>query len=185
MTIVIPVGFVTSGISSNATPNIRGDGSASSWNSGFDTAETIPASTEGYVQYTLRHDDYIGGSNNVAFGLDPEGDTPTTGYTTIRYSLIVSGSLVAGFYVGGNRKTAWYSFSDGAIGYVIRASDGEISWKVNSTVLTPFTTYNDTVEMKGDGAVSSTNDRIENIILNDGTDTFNPDLIEKVNVTEY
>ena len=185
MTIVVPVGFMTSGDSNNATPNIRGSAGGTAWNSGFDTVETIPASTAGWAQYTLRQTDYDGPGNLAAFGLSYEGDSPATGYSSITACLRVTNSTAAGYY-SGTRVTPYYSFSDGATGYVFRNSSNQIGFKVNSTIFSMYTSVLvSSVELKGDGSVGGEFDRLENIILNDGTNVFNPEFDNKVYVTEY
>ena len=53
MTIVIPVGFYTSGVTNNDTPSLVSTGT-SNYDAGLETADTIGSSTVGYVQATAR-----------------------------------------------------------------------------------------------------------------------------------
>tara|TARA_R110000823_G_C15939314_1_gene500269 strand:+ start:1145 stop:1690 length:546 start_codon:yes stop_codon:yes gene_type:complete len=181
MTFVLPVGFMTSGILNNDTPSVVGI-SAVQWNNGFETVARIPSSTEGYISYTSRRYNILGQSSYAMVGLSRASDPVVTSYTGIRYVLYTANTLEV--WQSGTRKYYGRTYTDGDTVSLHRSASGVITYR-HKGVIFYTSTINDTAEMKGDGSLSKTHDRAENIILNNGTDTFNPEFDNKVNVAEY
>ena len=166
----------------NPNTNIRATGGGS-WGNGFEVVETLPANTEGYIEFTATND-HTGGDNYAMFGFSRESDASVTGYGGIRYAIYVRMGALRVFESGGS-VYAETAFTNGDTVQVHRSVTGVITYKKNGITFYTSLKPADTVEMKGDGCFLGANDRVLDIVLERGNGPFNPTYDNKFNVTEY
>ena len=180
----------TAGEVSNSNKNIRKNaGGNGVWNAGYESVETVPASTEGYVEFTCNLLDFAGGSTNYVFcGFSRASDTPIANFTSIRYALYtgiisVPPTLLYVFESGSSKITP-LPVTTGDVLRVQRSAGGVITYYKNGSLI--YTSLiNDTNALKVDGTAFSVNHRILDITMDRGNGPFNPFYQNKVNVIEY
>ena len=156
---------------------------SSNWDSGADTIETVPASTDGEIFFTVK-DDKNFGANYFVGGFSAEAEIPLTGFSTINFGIY--GSPNASLQVYENGTQAHNTGSSLAVGDIVsvnrNGSTGVITYKLNGTTFYTSTTTT-TDELKGDFTGYNSADYISNIRLYDGTKTFYPSFDNLVNMT--
>lgn len=175
---------------SNANKNVRKNAGANgAWNAGYESVETVPANTEGYVEFTADLADHVGGSTNYVFcGFSRSSDTPTVGYSSIRYGLYTGILSVPPtfFYVfeSGSSKITRLTVANGDIFRVNRSASGAITYFKNGSLV--YTSLiNDTNALKVDGSAFNQQHRVLNITMDRGDGPFNPFYQNLVNMIEY
>ena len=174
---------------SNPNKNVFKNAGGTAWNAGYESIETVPANTEGYVEFTCDLLDRIGGSTNYVFcGFSRASDTPTANFASIRYGLYtgIISSPPTLFYIfeSGTSMITPLSVTSGDILRVHRAVSGTITYYKNGTLV--YTSgISDTNALKVDGSAFSQEHRVLNITMERGNGPFNPFYQNLVNMVEY
>jgi hypothetical protein len=179
------------GTPSNPNTNVRRDSGSGSWDSGFESSDYLPANTTGSVKFTAKVTGNTGTNNQyLMVGFSRSSDTPAAGFAGIRYAAYLrytgSGSNHAmRVFESGSQVYSETAITDGDIMSVHRdGGTGAITYKLNgSTIYTSAVT--DTSELKIDGTFLNLDNRALDILLDNGTDEFNPFYQNKVLTLEY